>query len=67
MKWFVLKDMLEKTYENLNKQEKNLRVNAMFGTDTLLIEVEIYSVIRLDMQTRQRTDTKKIMLLSCRS
>jgi hypothetical protein len=31
----------------------------MFGTDTLLTEVETYSFIRLDMQTPQRTDTKE--------
>jgi len=59
MKWFVLKDMLDKTYENLNKQDMNLKVNAMFGRDTLLTEVETYFVIRLDMQTPQRTDTKE--------
>jgi len=59
MKWFVLKDMLDKTYKNLNKQDTNLKVNAMFGRDTLLTEVETYFVIRLDMQTPQRTDTKE--------
>jgi hypothetical protein len=51
--------MLDKTYENLNKQDRNLKVNAMFGTDTLLTGLETHSVIRLDMQTPQRTDTKE--------
>jgi hypothetical protein len=31
----------------------------MFGTDTLLTGVETHSVIRLNMQTPQRADTKE--------
>ena len=51
--------MLDKTYENLNKQDTNLKVNAMFGTDTLLTGVQTHSVIRLDMQTPKRTNPKE--------
>jgi len=49
MKWFVLKDMLDKTYENLNKHNTNLKVHAMFGTDRLLTGVQTHSVIFLQV------------------
>ena len=51
--------MLDKTYENLNKQDTNLKVNAMFGIDKLLTGLGTHSVIRLEMQTPQRTYTKE--------
>ena len=59
MKWFVLEDMLDKTCEYLNKQDTNLKVNAMFGTDMLLAGIETHSVIRLDTQMPQCKDKKQ--------
>jgi len=64
MKWFILQDMLGKPYENLNKQDTNLKVKAIFGTDTLLTGVQTHSVLRLDMQTSQRKNTKENILFS---
>jgi hypothetical protein len=56
-KWFVLKDVLDKPYENLNKEDTNLKENSTLGTNTLLTGEKIHSVKRLDMQVPQRTDT----------